>query len=173
LRRVEIGRSVADHGGQHEFGCGEEFAQKGKSSSGAYSRYTDLATETVKTFLTKTINELRSDLVVIIEFHVAIDKNTEEKRIFIPSGQMLESTFIPESYFDTLLYCYQDYNENDDAKRYKFQTRATEDNPYVRSAGLLSEKVMPNNLNIVLEAYKKVNPNKFNEYKTTEENATV
>ena len=147
----------------------EEFAQKGN-----YSRYTDLATETVKTFLTKTINELRSDLVVVIEFHVKIDKNTDEKRIFIPSGQMLESTFIPESYFETLLYCFQDYDEKDETKRYKFQTRATEDNPYIRNAGLLPDKIMVNNLNIVIEAYKKANSNKFNENsKITEENAAV
>ena len=55
----------------------------------------------------------------------------------------------------------------------RFQTRATEDNPYIRNAGLLPDKVMVNNLNAVIESYKKANANKFNESKTTEENATV
>lgn len=152
----------------------KEFSDKGKSAGGAYSRYTDLATTTVTTFFTETISKLRNDIIIIIEFHITTNKDTEENKIFIPSGQMLDSTFILESYLDMLLGTKQVFGEKDNSKRYLFITEADEHNQYIRSAGLLPNGTMPNDLSIVIDAYKKANPNKFNKYKTiTEENANV
>ena len=131
----------------------KEFADKGKTSSGAYGRYTDLATSTVKAFFTDNINALRDDIIVVTEFHTEKSEKDEVYSIFVPTGNMIKTTFIPESYFEVLVFAKQDFNNPNKNTRYTFQTIATQENPYIRCSVIDKEEI-PNNLSIILDAIR-------------------
>jgi hypothetical protein len=130
----------------------EEFKNKGKTSGGAYGRYTDMAIDTVHTFFTTNINSLRDDIIVVIEFHIE-QKEGESSTIFVPSGNMINNTFVPVSYFDVLLLAYADLKDRNIKTRYHFQTQPTEEHKFVRCS-VIEEEIIPNNLSTVLEAVR-------------------
>lgn len=132
-----------------------------KRSSGgqAFARYTDLASTALNSIF-KSMEGLREDLLVITEFHCQMGDDGMY-RIFMPAGKMLSDKFLPESYFDIMLFTkvlkYSD-DIKDEKDRYKFVV--TKQEPYdARSANIFNDiaerGLIPNNMEVVLNKIRK------------------
>ena len=123
----------------------------------AYQRFWELAADALTTFILST-DDLRDDLIIVTEFHTEWDKERQRYELFMPAGNMLKEEFKPESYFDTLLFT--DVNttiagDGSETNDYRFVTRRTALYPQARSADLFDELYIPNDLELVLETYRK------------------
>jgi len=105
------------------------------------------------------IDNLREDMLVVTEFHSTFDANGEnpQYKIFVPAGNMLSEKFLPDSYYDYLLYTkvISEAVESDYTKRFKFVVNRT--GPYpARSANAFSGQMeIPNDLQYVLDSVRK------------------
>jgi hypothetical protein len=127
-----------------------------KSGGQAFQRFWDLAGEALNAYFTN-VDSLRYNLVVVTEFHAEFVEVEEEYRILVPSGKMLQEKFLPDSYYDILLYARvkSAEEEPDVTKRFVFVVNRHDKWP-ARSANLfLGKTEIPNNLQTVLEATRK------------------
>lgn len=128
-----------------------EAFMKANAGGGAFARFWTLAAESLNSFFLGADN-LREDLVVVIEFHAEFNDTEDVFQIFVPGGKMLSEKFKPESYFDIMLCTYIQKNDDDSvtADSYKFVTRKF--GFYnARSMELFAETLIPNNLQTVLD----------------------
>jgi hypothetical protein len=128
-----------------------------KAGGEAFQRFWELAADALNRFFL-SIDELREDLVVITEFHTEYDEIDGTYKIFVPGGKMLTEKFLPDSYYDVLLYTHvlDDEDSIKEEDRYKFVTKRT--GKYnARCAGLFTEAMIPNNIDIVIEKVRNYN----------------
>lgn len=127
-----------------------------QSKSAGYDKYVKMAYETLESFFTSTIDNLRDDIIVITEFHVQDDDGS----VFVPAGKMLKGWFKPESYFDILLGTVVQVDvEKPKNEWYKFVT-APVTNKFVRDLGAFDNIYIPNDLSMVIPTIRKVLQNK-------------
>lgn len=128
----------------------KEFIQR-KSGGEAFQRFWELAADALNNFIT-SIDELREDLLVVTEYHCEFNEQTEMFEIFVPGGKMLKEKFLPDSYYDVMLYTHV-MNEDDVQKqsdRYKFVTRRTA-KYNARCLDLFEDTYIPNDLQSVID----------------------
>ena len=72
--------------------------------------------------------------------------------IFVPGGKMLKEKFLPDSYYDVMLYTHvmDDDGTIKQQDRYKFVTRRT-DRYNARCMDLFEDTYIPNDLQAVLD----------------------
>lgn len=130
----------------------KEFIQR-KSGGEAYQRFWELAGDAARNLLL-SVDYLRENLFVVTEFHSIFDNVTEEYKIFVPAGKMLEEKFKPDSYFDFLFYTHKIKNEESgEVDRYVLVTR-TIGHYSARSNNLFKEAYIDNDLKQVIEKIK-------------------
>jgi hypothetical protein len=123
-----------------------------KSGGEAFSRFWDLAADMLNNILLST-DQLRHGLIDVTEFHAQYDKDLNLFKIFLPAGNMLNNSFLPESYFDVMLHStvlpYE--QEPDESKRFKFVVVQKEQYSG-RSMNLFESKdgTIPNNMQLVI-----------------------
>lgn len=128
----------------------KEFIQR-KSGGEAFQRFWELAAEALNNFIT-SIDELREDLLVVTEYHCEYDEAKEIFEIYVPGGKMLKDKFLPDSYYDVLLYTHvlEDDGSLKQSERYKFVTHKT--GKYnARCLDLFEDTFIPNNLQLVVD----------------------
>jgi hypothetical protein len=128
----------------------KEFIQR-KSGGDAFQRFWELAGDLLNSYIT-SIDLLREDLMVISEYHAEFNEANQVYEIFVPGGKMLKEKFLPDSYYDFLLYTHvmdddSSLKQND---RYKFVTRRTE-KYNARCLDLFDEPFVPNDLQSVID----------------------
>lgn len=129
-----------------------------KSGGEAFQRFWDLAADMLSNIFLST-DSLRHGLIDVTEFHAQYDENLNLFKIFLPAGNMLNNSFLPESYFDIMLHStvlpYE--QEPDESKRFKFVV-IQKDKFAGRSMNLFETKdgTIPNNMQVVIS--------KLNEY---------
>lgn len=128
-----------------------------KAGGEAFQRFWELAGDTLNSYFTN-VDDFREDLIVVTEFHSEYDEMAGFYKIFVPAGKMLSEKFLPDSYYDVLLYTNVLSAEEEPTreKRYKFITKKT-DKFNARDAELFKEEQIPNNLQIVLDRYRAAN----------------
>ncbi|HAY89267.1 MAG TPA: hypothetical protein DCY51_07485 [Bacteroidetes bacterium] len=132
----------------------KEFMDR-NSGGQAFARFWDLAADALNSFFIHS-DTLREDLFVITEFHSEYNQEAEEYKIFIPSGKMLGEKFLPDSYFDIMLYTHIEKDEQGEVTpdSYKFVTRRW--GKYnARSMDIFEDKLIPNDMQLVLDTTKK------------------
>jgi hypothetical protein len=134
----------------------EEFRAR-KLGGEQYSKYLDLAADTLKNFITSS-NQLRKDLMLVTEYHLEFDSDLKHYHLFLPGGQMVREKFRPASYYDVLVHTEAVFGENIETDRteYRFITRATPEYPQARSGDLydFEELRVPNNLQDLLTRFR-------------------
>ena len=120
-----------------------------KSGGEAFQRFWELAADALNNFIT-SIDELREDLLVVTEFHCEFNEANNMYEIFVPGGKMLKDKFLPDSYYDVMLYTHvlEDAEGIKQGDRYKFVTRRT-DKYNARCLNLFEEAYIPNDLQMV------------------------
>ena len=75
--------------------------------------------------------------------------------IFVPGGKMLKDKFLPDSYYDVMLYTHvlEDDGTIKQSDRYKFVTHRT-DKYNARCLNLFEETYIPNDLQLVVDKVK-------------------
>ena len=128
----------------------KEFIQR-KSGGEAFQRFWELAADALNNFIT-SIDELREDLLVVTEYHCEFNEATGMYEIFVPGGKMLKEKFLPDSYYDVLLYTHvmEEDGSTAQSQRYKFVTHRT-DKYNARCLNLFEETYIPNDLQIVVD----------------------
>ena len=131
----------------------KEFIQR-KVGGEAFQRFWELAADALNNFIT-SIDELREDLLVVTEYHCEFNESTGVYEIFVPGGKMLKEKFLPDSYYDVLLYTHVlDEDANiPQSQRYKFVTHRT-DKYNARCLNLFEETYIPNDLQLVIDKVK-------------------
>lgn len=120
------------------------------TGGGAFARFWEMAADSLNSFFLKT-DTMREDLLVVTEFHTEYDENTHMFSLYVPGGKMLKEKFLPESYFDIMLFTHVEKDEETgDVIDYKFVTRQWR---YynARSMNLFKETLIPNNLQLVID----------------------
>lgn len=106
-----------------------------------------------------SVDNLRPDLIVVMEFHTEWDKERMRYELFVPSGNMLKEKFKPESYFDVLLFtdvAHVTDAAGNEVNKYRFVTKSTSLYPQARGSDLFGDDVyVDNNLEMVLTAFRK------------------
>ena len=127
----------------------KEFIQR-KSGGEAFQRFWELAADALNNFIT-SIDELREDLLVVTEYHCEYNEATNMFEIFVPGGKMLKDKFLPDSYYDVMLYTHvlEDDGTIKQEDRYKFVTHRT-DKYNARCLNLFEDTYIPNDLQLVL-----------------------
>ena len=120
-----------------------------KSGGEAFQRFWELAADALNNFIT-SIDELREDLLVVTEYHCEFNEANNMYEIFVPGGKMLKDKFLPDSYYDVMLYTHvlEDADGVKQEDRYKFVTRRT-DKYNARCLNLFEEAYIPNDLQLV------------------------
>lgn len=128
----------------------KEFIQR-KSGGEAFQRFWELAADALNNFIT-SIDELREDLLVVTEYHCEFVEANNMYEIFVPGGKMLKDKFIPDSYYDVMLYTHvmEDDGNIKQADRYKFVTHRT-DKYNARCLNLFEDTFIPNDLQMVID----------------------
>lgn len=136
--------------------AGNQFRSR-NSGGEAFSRFWDLAADALNAYFLN-IDAMRDDLIVVTEFHVNYDEVGRVYKIHVPGGKMLEEKFLPDSYYDVLLYTrVLDADEEPNRKeRYKFITKKQE-KWNARDGELFEEEMIPNDLQMVLDKYREKN----------------
>jgi len=131
----------------------KEFIQR-KSGGEAFQRFWELAADALNNFIT-SIDELREDLLVVTEYHCEFNEATNMFEIFVPGGKMLKDKFLPDSYYDVMLYTHvlEDDGTIKQNDRYKFVTHRT-DKYNARCLNLFEETYIPNDLQLVVDKVK-------------------
>ena len=131
----------------------KEFIQR-KSGGEAFQRFWELAADALNNFIT-SIDELREDLLVITEYHCEYNEATGMFEIFVPGGKMLKDKFLPDSYYDVMLYTHvlDDDGTIKQQDRYKFVTHRT-DKYNARCLNLFEDTYIPNDLQMVIDRVK-------------------
>jgi hypothetical protein len=127
----------------------QEFIKR-KAGGEAFQRFWELAGDTLNNFIA-SIDELRDDLIVVTEYHAEYNEVADMYEIFVPAGKMLKEKFLPDSYYDYMLYTHVNIPESGEPgpKDYKFVTRRVK-KYNARTSGLFQEAFIPNDLNLVL-----------------------
>jgi len=124
-----------------------------KSGGEAFARFWDLAANILNNILLST-DQLRHGLIDVTEFHAQYDENLNLFKIFLPAGNMLNNSFLPESYFDIMLCSTVTpfEQEPDESKRFKFVV-VQKDKYAGRSMNLFDSKdgTIPNNMQLVID----------------------
>ena len=128
----------------------KEFIQR-KSGGEAFQRFWELAADALNNFIT-SIDELREDLLVVTEYHCEYNEATNMFEIFVPGGKMLKDKFLPDSYYDVMLYTHvlSDDEGLKQSDRYKFVTRRT-DKYNARCLNIFEDAYIPNDLQMVVD----------------------
>ncbi len=131
----------------------KEFIQR-KAGGEAFQRFWELAADALNNFIT-SIDELREDLIVVTEYHCEYSEAKGMFEIFVPGGNMLKDKFLPDSYYDVMLYTHvlDDDESVKQSDRYKFVTRKT-DRYNARCLNLFDDKYIANDLQLVLDKVK-------------------
>lgn len=122
----------------------------------AYQKFWELSADLLRTFIL-SIDDLRDDLIVVIEFHTSWDEKRGRYELFVPAGQMLKEKFKPDSYFDVMLFTDvlgMTDDKGEEQSVYRFVTRRTTLYPQARSSDIFDTLYIPNNLANVLELYR-------------------
>lgn len=128
----------------------KEFIQR-KSGGEAFQRFWELAADALNNFITG-MDEMREDLLVVTEYHCEYNEATGMFEIFVPGGKMLKDKFLPDSYYDVMLYTHvmEDDGNIKQSDRYKFVTYNT--GKYnARCLNLFEDPYIPNDLQLVLD----------------------
>lgn len=127
----------------------DKFMQR-NAGGGAFARFWELAADSLNTFFMGADN-LRDDLVIVIEFHSEFNEIEQHFQIYVPGGKMLSEKFKPESYFDFMFCTHIEIQEDDsiNANSYKFVTRKHRFYN-ARSMELFESTMISNNLQNVL-----------------------
>ena len=128
----------------------KEFIQR-KAGGEAFQRFWELAADALNNFITG-MDELREDLLVITEYHCEYNEATNMFEIFVPGGKMLKDKFLPDSYYDVMLYTHvmEDDGSIKQEDRYKFVTYRT-DKYNARCLNLFDEPYINNDLQLVID----------------------
>lgn len=128
----------------------KEFIQR-KSGGEAFQRFWELAADALNNFIT-SIDDLREDLLVVTEYHCEYNEANNMFEIFVPGGKMLKDKFIPDSYYDVMLYTHvmDDDGNIKQEDRYKFVTHRT-DKYNARCLNLFEDTFIPNDLQMVID----------------------
>lgn len=131
----------------------KEFIQR-KSGGEAFQRFWELAADALNNFIT-SIDELREDLLVITEYHCEFNEANDTYEIYVPGGKMLKEKFLPDSYYDILLYTHvlEDDGNIKQSDRYKFVTHKTA-KYNARCLNLFEDTFIPNDLQLVVDKVK-------------------
>ena len=131
----------------------KEFISR-KAGGEAFQRFWELAADALNNFIT-SIDSLREDLLVVTEYHSEYNENTGMFEIFVPGGKMLKDKFLPDSYYDVMLYTHvlEDADDIKQADRYKFVTRRTE-KYNARCLDLFEDAYIENDLQKVIDKVK-------------------
>jgi hypothetical protein len=98
-----------------------------------------------------SIDELREDLLVVTEYHCEYNESNGMFEIFVPGGKMLKEKFLPDSYYDVLLYTHVvEEDGTPQSQRYKFVTHRS-DKYNARCLNLFEETYIPNDLQLVID----------------------
>lgn len=124
-----------------------------KSGGEAFQRFWELAADMLNNILLST-DQLRHGIIDVTEFHAQYDENLNLFKIFLPAGNMLNNSFLPESYFDIMLCStvlpYE--QEPDESKRFRFVV-VQKDKYAGRSMNLFPDSkdgTIPNNMEEVI-----------------------
>lgn len=125
-----------------------------KSGGEAFQRFWELAADALNNFIS-SIDALREDLLVITEYHSEFNEANGMYEIFVPGGKMLKDKFLPDSYYDVMLYTHvlEDGDGLKQSDRYKFVTRRT-DKYNARCLDLFDEAYIQNDLQVVIDKVK-------------------
>ena len=128
----------------------KEFIMR-KAGGEAFQRFWELAADALNNFIT-SIDELRDDLLVVTEYHCEFNEATQMFEIYVPGGKMLKEKFLPDSYYDVLLYTHVMPNEDGikTSDRYKFVTKRV-DKYNARCMDLFEDEYIPNDLQLVVD----------------------
>lgn len=127
----------------------DDFMKRNKGGE-AFARFWELAANTLNTFFIKA-DELRDDLMIVIEFHSEYDEEAEEYKIFTPGGKMLTDKFKPDSYFDVMLYTAIIPGESGEVTPDSYKFAMKRDSKYpARSMDIFEDTYMPNDLKPIL-----------------------
>jgi len=134
----------------------EEFIAR-RAGGEAFEKFWELAGAALRNFIL-SIDDYRSSLLVVTEFHAHYNENRFGYEIFVPAGNMLTGKFLVPSYYDFLLFTdVKTINEGEDNERadYRFVTRSIKRYPDARSLNLFEDLFIPNDLNLVLQTVRK------------------
>jgi hypothetical protein len=127
-----------------------------KAGGEAFQRFWELAGSALQNVIIKIDSLMRENLVVIKEYHTEYNEAKEEWTLYVPGGKMLQQAFMLPSYYDYLLFTHVEVKEDKPvtAESYKFVTERWGKYP-ARFQQLFEGKLIPNNLQMVLEAVEK------------------
>jgi len=126
---------------------------KRKAGGEAFQRFWELASDTLNNFIL-SLDYLREDLIIITEYHSEYDESLDSFKIFVPGGKMLEEKFKLDSYYDFMLYTHTEQKESGEIENYYFVTKKWK-KYNARFANLFEDVLIPNNLQLVLDTFRK------------------
>lgn len=124
-----------------------------KQGGDAYQRFWELAGDALQSFILATDN-LRSDLMVVTEYHAEYNESLGNTHIFSSGGKMLNDKFKPASYYDVMVYTHTIYNDHGEVDKYCFVTKPTKMYPQARCLDLFKDTYIENDLQRVLTAVR-------------------
>jgi len=133
----------------------EEFIKR-KAGGEAFQRFWELAGDALEGVILATETLSREDILVITEYHTEYNEPADEWELFVPGGKMLKDKFKLDSYYDFTLFTTVIPNVEGEItpESYKYITKRYKHFP-ARFQELFKETLIPNNLQLVIEALEK------------------
>jgi hypothetical protein len=129
-----------------------------KAGGEAYQRYLEMAADALCNFILD-IDNYRSDLIVVMEYHAQFDEQEHNWQLYTPGGKMLTEKFKPETYYDVFPFTDVMLKEDEEGnvidKKYSFITERTAKYPLARTMNLFDTTRIDNDLQLVLDRMRK------------------